>query len=371
MNAVSKLTKARIQLVLDAPFFGSLALRLRVVADTAADTAYTDGVVLGFAPGFVDALSLEATRGLIAHEVMHLACLHHTRRGNRDRARWNVAADFAINQLLLEAGFTLPEGALIDERFAGKSAEAIYDLLPAEPSEAGGVSPGQWGEIRDAPEPEPGDGSVKQTEATWRVNIAQAAQQARAAGNLPAGIARLVEKIVSPQVDWREVLRVFFERVTRNDYAWLPPSRRYLTRGLYLPSLYSNDPGSVVVAVDTSDSVEVDDLACFAAEVSSVLESYDMVIDLIYCDTQIQGHKRLTRDDLPLTLTPVGGGGTDFRPVFEWAGGRDTPPCCLVYLTDLECHRFPDKVPDYPVLWVRSGDGGVKVPFGEVIDITR
>jgi predicted metal-dependent peptidase len=370
MNVKDKLTKARTQLVLDAPFFGSLALRLRVMTDPATDTAYTDGVVLGFDPGFVDSLSLEAARGLFAHEVMHLACLHHTRRGGREPGRWNVAADHAINQLLVEAGFVLPDGALLSERFAGKSAEAIYDLLPAGPPEAGGVSPGKWGEIRDAPEPGPGS-SVKQTEAAWRVNIAQAAQQAWAAGNLPAGIGRLVEKIVTPQVDWREVLRVFFERTTRNDYAWLPPSRRYLTRRLYLPSLYSKDPGRVVVAVDTSGSVDANDLACFAAEVSSVLETYDTVIDLIFCDTQIQGHERLAREDLPLTLTPVGGGGTDFRPVFDWADARDTPPCCLVYLTDLECHRFPDKAPDYPVLWVRSGGGGVKVPFGEVINITR
>jgi len=126
-----------------------------------------------------------------------------------------------------------------------------------------------------------------------------------------------------------------------------------------------------VVAVDTSGSVEADDLACFAAEVSSVLETYDTVIELIFCDTQIQGHEQLTREDLPFTLSPVGGGGTDFRPVFAWADDRDTPPCCLVYLTDLECHRFPDKAPDYPVLWVRSGGCGVKVPFGDVIDITR
>ena len=80
---MKKLTRARTQLILDQPFFGSLALRLRLVEDPTVDTAYTDGVVLGYNWGFITRLSLEETKWVVAHEVMHLACMHHTRRAWR------------------------------------------------------------------------------------------------------------------------------------------------------------------------------------------------------------------------------------------------------------------------------------------------
>ena len=74
------------------------------------------------------------------------------------------------------------------------------------------------------------------------------------------------------------------------------------------------------------------------------------------------------RGDLPLKLNPIGGGGTDFRPVFDWVAS-EPDPCCLIYFTDLECDRFPSDAPDYPVLWVQTGDTGGLVPFGEIIEI--
>jgi hypothetical protein len=155
MNARDKLIKARTQLVLDQPFFGSLALRLVLVEDEKAATAYTNGVVLGYNRAFIKDLSIEETKWLVAHEVMHLACLHHTRRANRKPYRWNVAADYAINGVLAEAGFKTPAGCLLDSRYEGKSAEAIYAVLPDPGKDE--EQPGSDGhsnlpgEIRDAP----------------------------------------------------------------------------------------------------------------------------------------------------------------------------------------------------------------------------
>ena len=67
--------------------------------------------------------------GLLAHEVMHPAMQHHTRRGDRDPALWNDAADYAINPILTEAGFTLPGDMLNDPEYRGMTAEQIYDAL--------------------------------------------------------------------------------------------------------------------------------------------------------------------------------------------------------------------------------------------------
>jgi predicted metal-dependent peptidase len=371
MNAKDKLVKARTQLVLDQPFFGSLALRLVLVEDDQAATAYTNGVVLGYNRAFIKGLSLEETKWLVAHEVMHLGCLHHTRREDREPSRWNVAADHAINGLLSEAGFKTPAGCLIDLRYDGKSAEAIYATLP-DPGQdkeqpGSGAHSNRPGEVRDAPG---GASDQKQAEAQWRVNVAQAAQQGRSMGNLPAGLAQLIEEILHPKVDWAVLLRHFVEQSARNDYCWLPPSRRYLSQGIYLPSLHSKELDRIVIAVDTSGSIDTVALAQFAAEVSAVLEQYDTLIDVVYCDTQIQGHEQIDRQDLPLKLKPVGGGGTDFRPVFRWVEQQGVGPCCLVYLTDLECKRFADHAPDYPVLWVQTGEQARSVPFGEIVKMS-
>jgi predicted metal-dependent peptidase len=83
---------------------------------------------------------------------------------------------------------------------------------------------------------------------------------------------------------------------------------------------------------------------------------------------QVAKAETVHRQDLPLKLVPVGGGGTDFRPAFDWVADRDLRPACLVYLTDLACNRFPDP-PDYPVLWACMGEEEITPPFGEVVSV--
>lgn len=369
MNAKEKIIKARAQMVLDAPFFASLALRLPLIEDRGVETAYTNGEVLGFNPAFISGLSLSGTKALVAHEVMHLALMHHTRKKGRNHKRWNVACDYAINGILAEAGFKVPEGFLQDNLYAGLSAEAIYSRLP----DGGGgedenlPGPCGFGEVRDAPTP--ACGNFKQVEANWKIAIAQAARQAHSMGNLPGGIRRLVDEIVYSAVNWRELLRHFIELDTRSDYSWLPPSRRSLSLGIYLPGLHTKEPGLLVLAIDTSGSVDEQMLSQFAAEVSSLLEDFDTTVHVLYCDTKVQGVQTVDRQDLPLRLTPQGGGGTDFRPVFDWVEKEGVSPCCLVYLTDLECYSYPEQAPEYPVLWLCAEPARKKVPFGELINI--
>ena len=92
----------------------------------------TNGVVLRYNPAFVDTLNAATLAGVLAHEVMHPALKHHTRRAKRDPRRWNEACDYAINPLLLDAGLSLPDDVLVDPRFRGMSAEQIYNLREAE-----------------------------------------------------------------------------------------------------------------------------------------------------------------------------------------------------------------------------------------------
>src|SRR5579863_4285237 len=133
-----RIQKARTSLILDHPFFGSLLFRLKGRECRSIPTMATDGVSLFFNPEFVETLNSATLAGTLAHEVMHPALHHHVRRSGRDPKRWNIACDFAINPLLVDAGLNLPEGVLLDNRFRGMSAEQIYNLLESEASQDSG-----------------------------------------------------------------------------------------------------------------------------------------------------------------------------------------------------------------------------------------
>jgi predicted metal-dependent peptidase len=198
-----RIQKARTALLLDHPFFGSLLFRLGGQASGAIETMATDGVSLFYNPAFVDTLNAAELAGVLAHEVMHPALQHHTRRGDRDWKRWNMACDYAINPLLLDAGLTLPKDVLIEDRFRGMSAERIYNLIderqdqdssnseeenrddsfsdkeggkqPSNPSADGEptapTTPGGFGQVLDAPEPEGDDGdTIAEQAREWKIS---------------------------------------------------------------------------------------------------------------------------------------------------------------------------------------------------------
>src|SRR6516165_9586185 len=127
-TTAQKLARARVRLILEQAFFGTLALRLKLVPGN-LPTMATDGSRAVYNPTFVDQLKPAELEGTLAHEVLHCALGHHCRRGERDPELWNQAADFAINPILLGNGFTLPVGALVDPAFNNLSAEEIYARL--------------------------------------------------------------------------------------------------------------------------------------------------------------------------------------------------------------------------------------------------
>ena len=396
MTAREKIIAARVGLVLDQPFFGVLALRLKVVEDPGCGTAWTDGQSLGYDPAFIDTLTHDEVSAVICHEVMHCAASHMWRRDGREMRQWNVACDEAINPVIRDAGFRLPAGALLDPQWAGKSAEYIFARLPkqqagnaaggsygasgqpgkakaqaggsgsptgSQASQTGDPGPSQGGcDVRDAP----ADGGDGASEADWQQAVQQAATAAKSQGKLPASLARLAQQAAAPRVDWKSVLHRFIQQVARGDYSWSRPSTRYLAGGLYLPALRSQELGPIAVAIDTSGSIDQVLLDQFAAELRSVIDDTrpERVV-VLYCDAKIQRVDTFERDDL-LELKPVGGGGTAFGPVMDAVDEMDEPPACLIYLTDLMgSHRAAP--PTMPVLWTSTTPG--TVPYGEIVEI--
>lgn len=368
-DAARALSAARVRLILGreakAAFFASLALRLTPVVDWTADTAWTDGRRLGYNPDFVLTLTPDELVAVVCHEVMHLALKHHTRRQGRDPERWNEACDCAINPLLIGNGFTLPAGCLMpgEGRYAmlppGKSAEEYYALLPE------GTGPKSCGEVR---EPGPDQSSQTSQESEWDVAVAQAEKVARQRGELPAGLARTVEKVLHPPADWQALLREFVSATAKNDYSWSKPNRRFIAQGLYLPGLRSEELGEVVVAVDTSGSIGEKELALFGSELDSILSAFDCSATVLYHDSAICKVDEWKSADGPFTLDPVGGGGTSHRCVFEWIEQEGRSPACILCLTDMESD-FPEAPPAAPVLWAVIGSNEDPPPFGTAVRV--
>ena len=376
---------ARARLVLgrdaESAFFATLVLRLTPLPSWEIDTIATDGRALQYHPPFVTGLSPDELVGVLAHEVMHCALAHPARRGSRDATRWNIACDLAINPLLLKAGVVLPLSRLMPGEGSyvglddGKSADEYYAALPSpEQTQDGGDEgsqstrdPGGCGQVVD-----PGNGDVaesRQIEAEWQVAVSQAQSAAAGRGPLPAGLGRAVQAVLHPAADWREVLRAFVSSQARNDYSWVRPNRRFIAQGLYLPGLYSEELGDVVLAVDTSGSIGAQLARAVRGRGQCRPGCFACSLTVLYHDTEVQKVQTWKSTDGPLVLDPVGGGGTNHVCVFDWIERSGLSPACVVCLTDLET-EFPIVIPTIPVLWAVTGALTANPPFGQVVSLS-
>lgn len=381
MNAIDKITKARGLLVLDHSFWGILAMRLKLIKGSIPpwlpQTMATEGTTILFVPEFVDKLNDNEMIGVLAHEVMHCAMGDIWRISGRDPRIWNLAADLVNNKILVDAGFTLPKGVLLDSRFDGLCKEEVYNILMSEAAKRprGGIGrPGdgtpQSGEGQGQDPcggfykpPEMSEQQIREQEVEWKTATAQAANMNK--GNLPSNLRKMIdEEVLDPPLPWHVLLRDFLQRTARNDYNWTRPNRRYLNRGIILPSLISDELPMVVIGNDTSGSCW-EYQPNFGKQISAILGTFQTTTLVMDCDAKVHEPVREYRtEDLPIDFQVKGGGGTSFRPVFQYIERKGITPACLIYLTDLY-GTFPSEPPDYPVMWVCVNKE--IAPFGETV----
>ena len=341
----NKLVAARTRLILDRPFLGALVLRLPLQpADRSwCASTCTDAKNFYFNRDYIAGLNFAQTQFVLSAEALHCALAHFNRRGHRSQARWDLACAHAVNLILADENMQPPPDAPLDEDFRGMSAEEIYHLLDDDKSE----QPQQDdGEAQDQQQPPPlSEPEREALQQQWRQRLAGAAQQAQQAGKLGESMARLIELFLQPTLPWRAVLARFMNAVSRNDYSYARPSSRRGEPAIY-PSLRSAH-ADVIVAVDVSGSIDRDELNEFVTEIESpwIFEAWESC-------------------ELPAEVD--GGGGTDFRPVFDWVNQNQLRPDLLIYFTDAE-GKFPQLEPDYPTLWLVKGH--TDVPWGQRIQL--
>ncbi len=377
---VSRVREARSGLLRTHPFFGILSLRMKIYETTQIPTAGVDNENLHFNPAFVDTLCDAELKGLIAHEVLHLALCHHAREGTRDHKVWNLACDFAINPGLVEDGFMLPPGGMIDPQFKDMSAEVIYEKLQdiiqqirekmksagIEPQPGDGDPDGQaWGDFDSAGPDESAD--AQESARQWTEAASDAMRAAQSAGKMPANLKRDIEAAMAPKADWRALLRRFMTDQVRVQSTWSKPNKRFYPSA-YLPGKFKDGMGTLVIGVDTSGSISGPVLERFAAEINAIAEDVEPAeIHVVYCDAEVNKVETFESGD-EIVLHPYGGGGTRFSPVFKRVEAENWSPAALVYLTDLCCDDYPAE-PGYPVLWASYGAGGAVAPLGETVAI--
>jgi predicted metal-dependent peptidase len=304
--------------------------------------------------------------------------------------KWNFAGDYLINDMLVKAKVgKMPEHGLLDSKYTHESMsiEDVYCAMPDDPTGGGGQcqsdSPnagagqknGEGKGMLDnhfAPEGDgSGDGDANDiTDADWRRAIASAAANAKAQGKLPSSMERLVEELLEPKVAWQEILRTKLMRIaSRDTITWAKPHRRRLvTQRVVLPSYTGFGAGTVVVAVDTSGSISQKELTVFLTELQNILDvAKPEEVYLIPCDAGVGTVSHLSADDnLAGQKIPLeGGGGTSFRPVFQWVEDNGVEPAALVYFTDM-CGSFPEE-PPYATIWAATTDR--EAPFGDTVRI--
>lgn len=354
-----------LRLRMQAPFFGTLAMFARFVASETIPTLATDGRDIFFNPEFLRTLSSQERDGALLHELLHAALLHPLRMRERQPQLWNIAADIVVNGTLWQQGFVLPLGGLRDEQLEHLSVEEAYELLQLQDVTRFDLTDADLLSVSDRV------GECDRTIATyWQ----QALQQATIVSNstpsqLPRGIAREIQSIADAQLDWRAYLWRYLAQ-TQTDFQGF--DRRFVGTGLYLEGL-QNESANVLLAIDTSGSIQQHQLELFLGEVRGILAVYPQIeCQLYYADDCLSAPYQLTTNtQLPI---PEGGGGTSFVPFFdhvrEIVDGY-TPTVCI-YLTD-GYGEFPTIVPPIPTLWVVSV-GGLDLaafPFGEAVRLFR
>lgn len=359
-------------------FFGSLVRRTRYVPDWPVETACTNGTRTRYNPAFVAGMTIPELVGLLCHEAVHDGFGHHGRLRGLDHERGNVAADLAINDMLADAGVTLPKDGLrsgVPFKYRGQmvgpfppmlSMEQYYNLLPDTPPSDGdgdgeGDGPASWGgvEVADGSNP----ATDQQAQQKSMQALSQALQEAKQRGELPAGMEQMLGELLAPKIDWRAIVREFLTASAKVDVSWANPSRKWLAQGHYLPSLSGQSLGHVGFFNDCSGSLDSQEWrTVFLSEANGVMDaSPPSRITTFHHDHICQRIETWMPGDGPLVWSPKGGGGTSYTWMHEELAKLEQPLDLLIMLTDCET-VWPEHPPDCPVLIASTKDH--PIPWG-------
>ena len=385
------LITARVGLLLRASFFGNLATRLRLVnADEWCSTAATDGRNFYYNSRFIKMLRPKELEFLFGHEVLHVVYDHFGRRLERDHQLWNVANDFAVNGDLVKHSIgekitTVP--CLYDHKYDGMSSEQIYDDLyeNAEQitldkyidrlldehldgeSEGEGCEGGNPGE-GNSKRPKPMSAEERQKLRDEIKEAVLSAAQASGAGNLPAGVKRIIQELTEPKMNWRELLRMQLESTIKSDFTWMRASRKGWHIDAILPGMKNDELIDIAVAIDASGSIDGSMLKDFLSEIQGIMDSFgSFKIHVFTFDTEVYNPVSYDSDNLDTMCDYEidGGGGTEFNCIFDYLKKETIEPKRLIVFTDGYPYGSWGDENYADTVWIIHGTKDVVPPWGQ------
>jgi len=278
--------------------------------------------------------------------------------------------DSEINNKLKRLGNFIPEGWVLFPQWDGQNAEYIYAQLIKDAKQQPKNGNGKDGNGCSGVKNVDGNGKpmtaaqVKKAMGQLKQKVAQAAQAARSKGDLPEDLERMLQDLLSPKLNWEQILEKFIQEAVQDDYDDNKFDRRFIDQELYFEDLCI-PKASIAIAIDSSGSISGEELNKAVAETLSIVQARNISkIRLIVCDAEVHSDQVYNAREFDVADFRIGGGGgTDFRPIFK-ALEEGEKPSVLVFFTDTY-GTMPEEEPDYPTLWVVWGDTDTDtLPFG-------
>ena len=388
-----KLITARVGLLLRASFFGNLATRLKLVnADEWCPTAATDGRNFYYNSRFVDMLKPKEVEFLFGHEVLHCVYDHFGRRGDRDPMLFNIANDYCVNGDLKKhrvGEFITSVPCLYDSKYEGMASEEIYDILyenaekidigslidkmldehlDGEGQDSDGDEEGEQGKKGGKGRPKLSAEERQQIKDEIKEAVLAAASASDGAGNLPAGVKRIIEDMTAPKMNWRELLRMQLESTIKSDYTWMRNSRRGWHMDAVMPGMKLDPMIDIAVSIDASGSMLDRMLKDFLAEVAGIMEQFpNYRIHVLSFDTQVYNPQQFDSENLDdiIGYEIMGGGGTDFDSVFQYFKENEIEPKRHIMFTDGYPNGSWGDEQYCDTVFIMHGTTSIVPPFGQ------
>jgi predicted metal-dependent peptidase len=396
-----KIKAARINLLFHQPFFGNLIMFLPLVDATDfgwCQTAAVDGRNIYYNRNFFSALQREEIEFVLCHEVFHVALSHFGRRSHRDPEWWNMANDYVINAMLMDLKIgkmpTMAVPVEVTNKNGKKSNEqhvGLYDEKYTKPAIWTSEAVYQDLEKNKAKKKmtldlhiDMGDGSAKEN-ARNGIPISVSAEDLKAiqeelkgkilraasaaAGKMPASLKRLIDDLVEPKINWRDLLQQSIQSCIKDDFTWQRPNRKHMYSGIFLPTIKTSETIDLEIAIDMSGSITDEMGKDFLSEIHGIMNSYaDFRIGVLSFDTQAYNHQVFTKDTIGdfMRYELKGGGGTDFECFWNhWKENGLEPKMAVVFTDGFPFGTWgPSKYCD--TLWIITEGAKTKVkpPFG-------